>query len=748
MPISRLPEATARELGSTLAISTPVSVVKELLDNSLDAGATFVDIIISFDTLDRIEVRDNGHGISTDDLDLLGRSGYTSKITTFEDVMSLGGKSLGFRGVALASINAVAEVTLTTKTAKDPVAAMLQLSPGGGVANRRHVSAPVGTTVHVAKLFSRTPVREKVALKDSKKNLITMKELLQAYALARPHVKLHFRVIRGDQTIPWSYTPKPQGDMKDTIVQLFGTELASSCAERSFSVNQESPTVNDRRSSLIFEAYLPHSFADAIRISKRPFFSVDSRPVSTTRGTLKKLYDIFKMHLSRAMSASGLTELAKSPFIRLNIRCEPHSYDPNIEPSKDDVLFRDESYIISKFEEFILSVYPASPTSPETRAEVTLLTQQEKTDHTHSAVPPTQAPSSSMTSQLSSTPTINQEAIRENIRFNRNPTPSDVSDTGGPRLHVDQRVPSSVALPTRFGSSEQSPCTKPAAIPGIPNRPNGEIMVRGGIIRPSEGDITAPTEDIRNSIELMDQPTRPPIPLPLRPYPEQIQPTSSIRTGGAQTLPNLQGQPFVVDMSAQPLPPKAASHQRQQCTSNFKGPSRKPPFKVPGGAYKKPTFGQPSSRGPQQAKVQTTLSRFRTPGHPGHAPGGADEGPRDSMSRPICSQPAGTLARLPKEDPRSYLLGDEQAVGNNPQRKLRRCKTNLLPLEKTPVGFETHRLRLTLKLKTQDLARMIHMVSDVDDYSGEGKIGRGLYDNIDTESLQNLISRATAMVGE
>ncbi|KAM7223533.1 Histidine kinase-like ATPase, C-terminal domain containing protein [Rhypophila decipiens] len=371
MPISRLPEATARELGSTLAVSTPVSVVKELLDNSLDAGATFVDIIISFDTLDRIEVRDNGHGISTDDLDLLGRSGCTSKITTFEDVMSLGGKSLGFRGVALASINAVAEVTLTTKTAKDPVATILQLSPGGGIATRRHVSAPAGTTVHVAKLFSRTPVREKVVLRDSKKNLITIKELLQAYALARPHAKLHFRVIRGDQTIPWSYTPKPQGDMKDTIVQLFGTELASSCAERSSTVNQESPTVNDRRSSLIFEAYLPHSFADAIRISKRPFFSVDSRPVSTTRGTLKKLYGIFKMHLSRAMSSSGLTELAKSPFIRLNIRCEPQSYDPNIEPSKDDVLFRDESYIINKFEEFMLSVYP---TSPETQAEVILLT--------------------------------------------------------------------------------------------------------------------------------------------------------------------------------------------------------------------------------------------------------------------------------------------------------------------------------------------------------------------------------------
>lgn len=415
MSISRLPEATARELGSTLAVSTPVAVFKELLENALDAGASFINVIVSLDTLSRIEVKDNGHGIPTEDLDALGRSGYTSKISTFDDMVGLGGKSLGFRGVALASINAVAEITLTTKTAADPVATVFQLLPSGGVSRKQHVSAPVGTTVHVTKLFSRTPVREKVALRESKKNIIAMKELLQAYALARPHVKLQLRILNGDHTLPWSYSPKRKGDIKDAIIQLFGTELASSCAERTFRVelsrepsslpedsNGYSPAVagKDDGHNLAFEAYLPHSYADATRINKGDFLSVDSRPVLARRGALKKLYDIFKMHLSRSMSFWGQIQLPTAPFIRLNIRCEPRSYDINVEPSKDDVLFHDESYLLKKFEEFMSTVYPINPASPGTQPETALSIT--------SRAEPQQSSLSSATSRLSLNPQVGQ----------------------------------------------------------------------------------------------------------------------------------------------------------------------------------------------------------------------------------------------------------------------------------------------------------------------------------------------------
>ena len=370
MPISRLPNAAVRELGSTLAISTPVALVKELVDNAIDAGASFVDVIVSYNTVDRIEVRDNGHGIPLSDLNSLGRSGHTSKITTFDDLITLGGKSLGFRGVALASINTVAEVSLITRTAEEPVAVAFQVSREGGIENSKHTSAPVGTTVLATKLFSRTPVREKLALKKFRENLAKMRELLRSYALARPQIKLQFRVVTGENTTACSYAPHPQANTKEVISQLFGTGLALNCVPHTFHGSQPHTPGEGAGAGagLTFEACLPHASADVnIIMGHGAFFSVDSRPVSPTRGTFKKLYASFKAHLSRfiRVSSSGQNQALHAPFIQLDIRCAPGSYDPNIEPAKDDVLFRDEGYIINQFENLMSSIYPTAVDKPD-----------------------------------------------------------------------------------------------------------------------------------------------------------------------------------------------------------------------------------------------------------------------------------------------------------------------------------------------------------------------------------------------
>src|SRR5882757_6662139 len=103
MAITALPEGTVHLLGSAQVLTTPTSLIKELIDNSLDAKATSVDIFLSPNTLDKLEVRDNGHGIPQEDLDALGRRGHTSKLRSFDELKSIGGVSLGFRGEALAS---------------------------------------------------------------------------------------------------------------------------------------------------------------------------------------------------------------------------------------------------------------------------------------------------------------------------------------------------------------------------------------------------------------------------------------------------------------------------------------------------------------------------------------------------------------------------------------------------------------------------------------------------------------------
>jgi DNA mismatch repair protein MutL len=374
MPILSLPESTVRRLGSTLVISSPVLLLKELLDNAIDSGATSIDVLVSPNTVNRLEVRDNGHGISPDDFDSLGRPGHTSKLRSFDELDILGGSTLGFRGTALASANVLADISLTTRVSTEHVATVICLAKGGGVASQRLAGAPVGTAVTVTGLFSHLPVRSQAAMKEAPKSLAKMKELLQSYALTRPCTKLRFTVLK-NPNLSWSYAPAVSGGIKEAAMQLFGTELASQCTFEA--VPSETPredigvsnTQNDPGSPpkqeprLVFEALLPKPGADPRKTSKGAFFSVDSRPVSPTRGTARKLLSIFKKRLGEHFAP----DMPRDPFIRLNIRCPPGTYDVNVEPSKDDVLFGNEQDILDQFESFLSSVYsnPERHDSPQ-----------------------------------------------------------------------------------------------------------------------------------------------------------------------------------------------------------------------------------------------------------------------------------------------------------------------------------------------------------------------------------------------
>lgn len=132
MPITALPQNTARAITSTLALNDAASVVKELIDNALDAKASSVTIEISSSTLDVIQVKDNGFGIGVEDRQLLCKRGCTSKIRTIEDLALLGGTFLGFRGEALASVAELsASVALTTRVEGEVVGTTLKFGPSG-----------------------------------------------------------------------------------------------------------------------------------------------------------------------------------------------------------------------------------------------------------------------------------------------------------------------------------------------------------------------------------------------------------------------------------------------------------------------------------------------------------------------------------------------------------------------------------------------------------------------------------------
>lgn len=373
MAITALPQATVHLLGSAQALTTPTSLVKELIDNSLDAKATSIDILISQNTLDKIEVRDNGHGIQQEDLDSIGKRGHTSKLRTFDELRAIGGVSLGFRGEALASAVQLGEVSVITKTDGEAVATTVKIKPPGKSDSRSHTSHPVGTTVCVVNFMAKLPVRKQTFLKSAPKTLAKVKELLQAYAFARPTVRFSLKVTKGTKNA-WTFAPRPNDGIKEAVSQVIGRNAALQCMERSLTFSgtkgdscetgNTSGGVDDQTPDRQFQidAFLPKPGSDLSKIGHGQYLSIDSRPVSHERGTMKKIITMFKYYLKGTF---GDTSGLKNPFIRLSIKCPVASYDPNVEPAKDDVLFIDEFLVLESVESLFKSVYGEQFVAPQ-----------------------------------------------------------------------------------------------------------------------------------------------------------------------------------------------------------------------------------------------------------------------------------------------------------------------------------------------------------------------------------------------
>lgn len=373
MAIKALSDSTIHLLGSSQVLTTPTSLIKELIDNALDAKATSIDILISQNTIDKIEVRDNGHGIQSEDFDALGRRGHTSKLTDFTELRNLGGRSLGFRGEALSSACQLGDVSITTKMDGEPVATCVKLKALGGIQSQSRTSHPVGTTVCVTNFMSKLPVRKQTALKEAPKTIGKIQNLVQRYALARLSIKLTLKIVKGTKGT-WSYAPRPHGTIKDSVSLVIGREAALQCSEVSI-IFPEPPTseidtsegadtpadVNSANkvatSSFLLQAFLPQLDADQGKIGSGQYLSIDSRPVASDKGTMKKIITIFKKYFRSGLASESSLEKIKNPFMRLNIVCPEASYDPNVEPAKDDIIFENETLVLEAAEKMLKNYY-------------------------------------------------------------------------------------------------------------------------------------------------------------------------------------------------------------------------------------------------------------------------------------------------------------------------------------------------------------------------------------------------------
>ncbi|KAL1965765.1 hypothetical protein VTN77DRAFT_5086 [Rasamsonia byssochlamydoides] len=366
MPIAALPQSTAQAIGSISVLSDACSVVKELLDNALDASASSVSVEISQNTVDVIQVKDNGHGIAPEDHGAVCKRAYTSKIQTLDDLRNVGGRSLGFRGEALASAAEMAgSLTVSTRTQSQLVGSLLKYDRRGELVSNERASHPVGTTVRVTDFLKHIPVRRQTALKNAAKTITKTKKLLQAYAIAKPSTRLSLKVLKSkNESNNWIYAPKPNANLVDAALKVVGAEIAAQCiykewpSEAHDEGQEVASTSNDANPSYRLVAFLPKADADFSELSNPgQFVSVDGRPLSTSRGTPKEIVRLFKTYIRSAAKARAISASLSDPLFCLHIECPRGSYDVNVEPAKDDVLFADPQIIVSLAESLFKDVY-------------------------------------------------------------------------------------------------------------------------------------------------------------------------------------------------------------------------------------------------------------------------------------------------------------------------------------------------------------------------------------------------------
>lgn len=304
---------TANQIAAGEVVEKPASVVKELVENALDAGASQIDVTTFGGGTEYIRVVDNGCGMSEANARLAVLRHATSKIVKAEDLMSL--HTLGFRGEALPSIASVSNFTLLTRPADEDMATSVRID-GGENMEISSTGGSAGTTVIVENLFFNVPARRKFL-----KTVVTegryISELLTKLALSRPDVR--FRLVNNDKEV--LHTPG-DGDLQGTIRALYGRSVA--------------------------QELLKVDFADAkIKITGfigKPTLLKGNRAWQTLFVNGRSIGN--KM-LAKAIDHAYQSQIPKSgfPFAVLNITIDTASVDVNVHPQKSEIKFSDESLV-------------------------------------------------------------------------------------------------------------------------------------------------------------------------------------------------------------------------------------------------------------------------------------------------------------------------------------------------------------------------------------------------------------------
>lgn len=308
----------AERIAAGEVIERPSNIVKELVENSIDAGAREIKILVKNAGKTYIQVIDDGIGIPAEEMEIAFLRHTSSKIRSFEDLNNL--HTLGFRGEALASIAVVSKVAILSRIEDNDLGLQLVLE-GGKVVEKKSVSCPVGTNIKILNLFYNIPVRKKF-LKSNPTELGHITDILQRYALAYP--ELHFYYAHDELDI---LNCPHSNDLKTTVFHIYGKDIATRMVNIEYSEKGEGIKVG---------GLLGHpSIAKKNRKDSSIF--LNHRYITS---------DLLFRAINEAYK--GTLMINKHPFFILFIEIDPSHVDFNVHPKKLHVRFEDETFIYNK----------------------------------------------------------------------------------------------------------------------------------------------------------------------------------------------------------------------------------------------------------------------------------------------------------------------------------------------------------------------------------------------------------------
>lgn len=310
--IQILPETVANQIAAGEVVQRPASVVKELLENSIDAGSNHIELNVKDSGKTLIQVIDNGEGMSRADARLCFERHATSKITNSEDLFHIHTK--GFRGEAMASIASVAQVELYTKTEEENTGTYIEIH-GGKLIKEEPVAWNKGTCVNVKNLFFNVPARRKFLGSDSYEWKMIMQEVIRI-ALAHPDIR--FTVTHNKQPVA-DYMP---GQLKQRIIAIFGEKI-----------NEKLVPVNTQTDIISITGFIG-----------KPEYSKKHRTEQFFFANQRYIRYPF-LHHAVMDAYEDLLPSGENPAYFIFLNCDPSKIDVNIHPTKTEVKFEDEKAI-------------------------------------------------------------------------------------------------------------------------------------------------------------------------------------------------------------------------------------------------------------------------------------------------------------------------------------------------------------------------------------------------------------------